>query len=273
VPSRQIGIYSPKNDKSLLRALALYLNSDFVLYHQFLTTSEAGVQKSRSTLQALRSLPLPFENSAQLKDWDDLYARILREIADADDFDRPDLTKDLNDLTFDSLKLSAHGRAAVHDLVRVRFGLTRGKTGASAVGSPTKDELEMYAGTLRGELDSFVGKSSSTRHQVQILFGDGSGLVAVSLVAASADQQPVRVWGASDRTADSLAKARSNLTERRSQWLYFNRNLRVYDGLRTYILKPLQHLHWTRTQAMQDAAEMIADALQLQTPLPAGAAS
>jgi hypothetical protein len=108
---------------------------------------------------------------------------------------------------------------------------------------------------------------------VQILFGDGSGLVAVSLVAASADQQPVRVWGASDRTADSLAKARSNLTERRSQWLYFNRNLRVYDGLRTYILKPLQHLHWTRTQAMQDAAEMIADALQLQTPLPAGAAS
>lgn len=273
VPSRQIGIYSPTKNRSLLQALALYLNSDFVAYHQFLTTTQAGVQKSISTLQALRSLPLPFQTSAELTRWDELYDRISRETRDEDDFDQPDLTRDLNELTFDSLKLSARGRAAVHDLVRVRFGLTRGKTGDSAVGSPARDELEMYGRMLRSELDTFVGKSSSTRHQVEILFGDGSGLIAVTLVPAATDPQPVRVCDASDQAAESLAKARSYLTERRSQWLYFNRNLRVYDGSRTYILKPLQHLHWTKTQAMQDAGEIIADSLQLQTPLPAGAAS
>jgi len=273
VPSRQIGIYSHKNNESLLKALALYLNSDFVAYHQFLTTTQAGVQKSLSTLQALRSLPLPFEDPTELREWDSLYARISREIGDGEDFDKPDLTRDLNELTFDSLKLTAAGKAAVHDLVRVRFGLTRGKTGSSAVGSPSRDELEIYARTLRGELDAFVGKSSPTKHRVEILFGGGSGLIAVSLIAASADHEPVKVWDVTDKNADILIMARSNLTERRSQWLYFNRNLRVYDGPRTYVLKPLQHLHWTKTQAMQDAGEIVADSLQPHTLLPAGAAN
>ena len=55
------------------------------------------------------------------------------------------------------------------------------------------------------------------------------------------------------------------LTERRNQWLYFNRNLRIYDGSRTYILKPPQRLYWTETQAMQDAGEIIADSIQPQS--------
>jgi hypothetical protein len=273
VPARQIGICSPKTDTLLLRALALYLNSDFVAYHQFLTTSQAGVQKSIGTLQALRALPVPFETSADLREWDKLYSRISREIADSDDFDRADLTRDLNELAFDGLKLSSRGRAAVRDLVRVRFGLIRGKIASEAVGPPSRDEIEIYALTLRNELDIFVGKSSSTRHRVEVLVGDGSGLIAVSLVANDAIQQPVKIWEASNGASNVLITARANLTERRSQWLYFNRNLLLYDGPQTYILKPLQHLHWTRTQATQDAGEIIADALSLQTPLPSGASN
>jgi hypothetical protein len=273
VPARQIGIASPKDNRNLLRAIALYLNSDFVAYHQFLATTQAGVQKTINTLQALRSLPLPFHALLDLKEWDELYARIQREIIDGDDFDRPDLIRELNELTFDSLKVSARGRAAVHDLVRVRFGLTRGKIASEAIGPPSRDEIESYARTLRNELDLFVGKSSSTRHRVEVLVSEGSGLIAVSLVANDAIQQPVKIWEASNGASNVLTTARANLTEHRSQWLYFNRNLLLYDGSQTYILKPLQHLHWTRTQATQDAGEIIADALSVQTPLPSGAAS
>jgi hypothetical protein len=131
----------------------------------------------------------------------------------------------------------------------------------------------MYARTLRSELDTFVGKSSSTRHRVEVLVSDGSGLIAVSLVANDANQQPVKIWDASNGASNVLTTARTNLTERRSQWLYFNRNLLLYDGSQTYIVKPLQHLHWTRTQATQDAGEIIADSLSAQTSLPSGAAS
>jgi hypothetical protein len=272
VPARQIGIASPKGDKSLLKAIALYLNSDFVTYHQFLTTTQAGTQKNISTLKALRSLPLPFHEDGDLHDWETLYSQISTQCADRNDFDNPELVKALNELTADSLKMSARAIAAVHDLVHVRLALKQGKTGDPAIGQPEREELENYATMLRDELDSFVARSSDSRHRVDVLFGDGSGLVCLEIVHAHAATQPIRTVAASDHDAEELAKTRSLLTEQRGQWLYFNRNLRVYHGPRTYLLKPLQHLHWTRTQAIRDAGEIIADSLQLDPSVSTEAA-
>jgi hypothetical protein len=269
VPARQIGIVSSESDRDLLKAVALYLNSDFVAYHQFLTTTQAGIQKSINTLKTLRCLPLPFESTGDLRDWSALYSQIERETQGEDNFDRPDLVRTLNELTFDRLKLSAQARAAVHDLVDVRFALKRGKTGDAAVRPPVRQELEAYAQMLGGELDAFIGRDGSARHSVDILFGGGSGLVAIDLTTTVPAQVTrrvtdgwTRVLEASNVAATQLEEARANLLQQRGQWLYFNRNLRVYDGLRTYVLKPLQRLHWTQTQAIQDASDIISESLQ-----------
>jgi len=271
VPARQIGIASPNSGHSLLKALALYLNSDFVRYHQFLATTQAGIQKSINTLKALRALPVPFDPDSELGQWTQLYAAIEKACGDRDSFNETELVAALNELVFDSLKLSRRGRAAVHDLVHVRFGLTRGKVGKEAVAKPSADEQASYARMLRDELDSFVGESSPTRHKVDVLSGDDSGVVSIDLIADKTSQLPVKVLESSQAGAIQLAQARSTLLEHRAQWLYFNRNLRIYDGSRTYILKPLQRLHWTQTQAIDDAREIIADALHTDVPSTAGA--
>ncbi len=79
VPSRQIGIISPKGYTTLLKALALYLNSDFAAYHQFLCTTQAGIQKTIGTLKALRTLPVPFGDGGKSHgDWESLYTGISR---------------------------------------------------------------------------------------------------------------------------------------------------------------------------------------------------
>ncbi len=262
VPARQIGIASPEGNRRLLKAIAIYLNSDFVTYHQFLTTPQAGIQKSISTLKSLRSLPLPFDEAANLNEWEDLYSRMERETEGRDDFNQPELIKSLNDFTFEALKFSSRARAAVEDLVRVQLALNQGKIEQSAVRQPPRDELEAYGRTLRDELDHFISQSTATRHRVDILVGGGSGLVAVDLVEGDGGHRAVNVWSASDREAHQLAETRRRLTEQRAQWLYFNRNLRAYEGSRTYILKPLQRFHWTRTQAVQDSAEIIAECLE-----------
>jgi hypothetical protein len=265
VPARQIGITSPSGSRILLKAIGLYLNSDFVTYHQFLRSPQAGVEKLVNTLTALRSLPLPFEDSVSLESWEELYSRIAGHTG-KDDFDQATFVDELNELTFDSLRLStrarARARAAVEDLVRVRLGLNQGKREQSAVRQPPDDELEAYARTLRDELDHFIRQSSSTRHRVDVIFGGDSGLVAVDLVAGNGDRHQVNVWRASERGAHQFVETRQRLIEHRAQWLYFNRNLRVYEGSRTYILKPLQRFHWTRTQAIQDATEIIAECLE-----------
>src|ERR1017187_1843605 len=59
VPPRQIGVVSVDNNRALLKALALYLSSDFAYYHQFLTATELGVKRDRATLESLRQIPIP----------------------------------------------------------------------------------------------------------------------------------------------------------------------------------------------------------------------
>ncbi len=43
--------------------------------------------------------------------------------------------------------------------------------------------------------------------------------------------------------------------------VYFNRNLRIYEGTQTFIFKPWQRFHWTESQALFDAREVIAETL------------
>jgi len=266
VPPRQTGIIASRGNTDILKAIALYLNSDFAAYHQFLASSEAGIQKSISTKIALRSLPAPLEDSAVLKDWERLYSRLENQTAGRDDFDQEVWVKEMNDLTFESLRFDSRARATVHDLVHVRFGLTRGKIVAEAIRNPFPRELEKYAQMLRDDLDSFVGESSSIRHRVDLLFGGNSGLVGIDILRDTKVQQPIRVLQSNVDAAETLETARLALMRRQSQWLYFNRNLRIYDGTKTYILKPLQRLHWTETQAMEDAGQIIADSLQNESP-------
>jgi hypothetical protein len=261
VPARQIGITSPSNNRSLLKAIALYLNSDFAVYHQFLSSPQSGIEKFVNTLSALRSLPIPFPDPASLERWEALHSRIAEDQT-KDDFDQSNFVDEVNELTCEALKLSSRARAAVEDLVRVRLGLVEGKVEGSAVRQPIREEFKSYAQTLRDELDDFVRGSSSTRHRVDILVGADSGLVAVDLAVGGSASQVVNVWNASDLEGQQLAQTRRRLIEHRAQWLYFNRNLRVYEGSLTYVLKPLQRFHWTRTQAIQDAAEIIADCLE-----------
>jgi hypothetical protein len=48
-------------------------------------------------------------------------------------------------------------------------------------------------------------------------------------------------------------------TGKKSQWMYFARGLRVYEGRKTYIFKPRQRLYWLKSQALTEADEFIAD--------------
>ena len=269
VPARQIGIASPSSDRKLLKALALYLNSDFVSYHQFLIATQHGIQKSINTLRALKALPVPFDADSDLTQWEELHEKIQRACSQRDDFAGTDLVAELNDLTFESLKLSARYRAAIDDLVQVRMRLTKGKIALEAVRAPTNEEQLAYATVLRDELDEFVIQSSKTRHRVG-LFSD-FGLVTIDLVERQNKSIELTFHEATELAAKRMVEARSHLMERKSQWLYFNRNLRYYEGPRTYMMKPLQRMQWTRTQAIEDARSIIADSLGAESPTLNGA--
>ncbi|MGO8673217.1 MAG: class I SAM-dependent DNA methyltransferase [Capsulimonadaceae bacterium] len=264
LPPRQIGIGSTRHFSSALKAIALYLNSDFVRYFRFLHSAEAGIQKSRFTKKDLDAIPLPIDLTKEqdTRPWLELFEDIQRESGDLDEFgDRIILVHRLNDLAADVLRLSKRERALVNDLVNVRMDLTRGKVSGRAVESPKPSDLHDYAIVLRDHLDDFLGEESDARHKVRVAYGSYSAVVEIVLIIGAQSRQEVSVERADNNLSVQIALARGHTVTQFAQWFYFNRNLRIYEGMYTYVCKPMQLLQWTYTQAFIDAGEIIADVL------------
>ena len=269
--SRQIGIASPTDNVDLLKALALYLNSDFAYYHAFLTATELGVKRDRANLEGLKQLPCPLHTlpPAELAEWVALHDRLARTAprrmdeseADAPDDGQPALIAELNRLVSRALGLDERDQALVHDLVHVRLALNDGKVGPEATRAPRVAEMETYARWLRRKLDDFVGEESERRHAVTVLHDEHSAMVAIDFTRDREAAATPCVLRADAAGAVTLERTRRRLRVEHAQWVYFDRALKVYRGRQTFLFKPRQRFHWTRTQAMLDAGDIISETL------------
>ncbi|MBC8459851.1 MAG: N-6 DNA methylase, partial [Deltaproteobacteria bacterium] len=280
VPPRQIGIVSPTNDRDLLKALALFLSSDFAYYYEFFMSTELGVDRDRSTLKALRKIPTPIAHMPKrdLKKWANFYDTLAKATLEVyknknlwHDEDEASLIQgsvvatkliqELNKLVYEALALRPKDQALVHDFVRVRCALNDGRLGTEAVHSPTKTEMRKYAISLQMELDDFIEGALPGRHDVQIVYDSDSGMICVTLVHNTKTKGLVSVSQANTPEAETLDKYRKQMRQQKSQWVYFNRNLRIYSDNQICVFKPMQQLHWTATQARIDAADILSESI------------
>ncbi len=118
-------------------------------------------------------------------------------------------------------------------------------------------ELQTYAEWLQRELDA--NADSETRHSVTVLHDAHSGFIAIEPADGRAN---VLVLAADSAAARTLAVTRERLREERAQWVYFDRALRLHRGEETYMFKPIHRMHWTRTRAMLDAADITVGSIQ-----------
>jgi hypothetical protein len=262
VPSRQIGISGPANANIMLKALSLYLSSDFCVYQQFFMTPEWGVSHSIANLNALKSLPIPLNklSGIDLNEWaslrDSMESQASRGVLTSA------TVRDINTRVYQLLGLSRIERILVEDFVRWNMQMIKGKVVSEVIAPPIIDASFSYLNTLKNELDEFVGQDSDASHEIHMVQGDDSAMISISLVQGKAGQPSI--YEASKQAAASLAQTKEHLLRRHSQWLYFERCLKIYDRGAMYIFKPLEMIHWTRRQAILDAGEIIAETLNGQ---------
>ncbi|NQT20488.1 MAG: N-6 DNA methylase [Planctomycetes bacterium] len=277
VPPRYIGISGSEDKAQLLRALSLYLSSDFVKYHQFLTSPEWGIRAARTALNALLRLPVPLDalGNHDLQGWVDLHASLVKASSDQQAskktlplLDGPNvsgklscLTAKMNEEVNDLLGLTDSERTLVNDFVSLRFQMTDGKVNQEVVRKPTEEEMKEYLFTLRSELDAFLEDQPGLRHELVAVQDERSAMISIDLKTGKRKSILPQVLAAEAPTAKEFAEIRKELLKERSQWVYFDRSLRIYEGSRTYLFKPLQRMLWTKSQALLDSDEIIAETL------------
>ncbi len=190
---------------------------------------------------------LSAEQRAQIeKDVDSFHENAQRAI-DAKIFDVFDIPEDI--------------RMLVTDFVQVRLLLDRPAAFEQVIREPDEQELLDYARELRDELDGFVG--DGTHHGISITYSPD--LIECIIDVVDTDT-PVTLDSGRVRPGDVtssriLSELSKSLGEQVSQWIYVQRGLRLFDGPRIHLYKPSRLIDWTRTQAMNDAGDILGEVL------------
>jgi len=261
VPPRQIGIWGDAARSNLLRALALYLSSDFVTYHQFFNATNAE-ERGRYTLAGLRRIPIPVGelDEKTLLEWTELH-RDLAAILDPDGRreEMLELERELNRVVGDALGLSEEERWLIEDFVHIRKSLVDGRVDGPATDRPSTTDISLYVRALKRELDAFLDVDLHVEHEIVAAPHKTSGIVGVSLAELGKGEATVATTDL--ELSSTLDSIQGHIDEIRGQWLYFDRNLVVHRPDEMLILKPMQRMWWTRSQAILDADQLIAESL------------
>ena len=277
VPGWLVGIAGKPHQADLLKAISLFLSSDFAIYHQFLCSPKWGIHSSVAGLNTLKAMPFPLDQIERggLARWSKLHAALVRAARNAksaravptpslfaaeepaDDVAR--LEGELNDMVNEALGLRESDTWLVSDLVHVRRRFIQGKVDPVAMAFPSPDEMRQYCQALKCELDSFIEVATDDRYLVEVVHERDSAMIVVHRAPPRTLGESIRILPATAEEAKSFGEIRQKLLKKHSHWLYFDRALRCYMNGTVYLFKPMQRLHWLRSQALIDAGEIIAD--------------
>jgi uncharacterized protein (DUF2249 family) len=124
---------------------------------------------------------------------------------------------------------------------------------------PDKKALQDYAQQLITDLDGFL-TPSKTHHRVIVEQSAELICCTVEFVRSDHAFTPV-VKEASSQNGHIFTRISHELKEEFSQWVYVQRGLKIFGPSSVSLYKVPQLINWTRTQAMNDADDMIAEIL------------
>jgi len=260
IPTPQIGISADQTDADYLRAVSVFLNSSLIRYFLFFKSPSWGVGRSRIYPKDLQSIPIPDFSDQQIIELSQLQKRLayLEEFTDTSDASLQQL---LDDTVEKLLSVPKNIGIITREFVSVRFQLNKGKSVVPATASPSEYHLQEYGLHLKDELDKFT-EGSGIRHKVELTYSKQLIVCSIEFVRSdTSTSMDVTVEKAQGDLSLFLNHIQEKAKQRFSQWVYVQRSLRIFEDSKVYICKSPRLIDWTRTQALNDADDIIAEIL------------
>ena len=253
LPHGVTGVSGPVEATERLKALAVYLNSSVAKYLTFFRSPSWGITRTRFNLNDAKSISVPVLSAGQIAELAVHYDRFSK--IEGRQWNRQQISqKDIDDPLNSILNIPDDLALLAQEFVTIRLQLNKGKVSADVLRPANPDELTLYAQTLKTELDEFVGLD----HSVRLAHAERFILCEINV---NPEENVDRVAVFPQQQSSSLTAVWEKLRTQYSQWTYIQKSLRIFDGSRLYILKSARRIDWTRTQALLDADDVIAEAI------------
>jgi hypothetical protein len=255
----RVAISAQPEDTEHLRALSVYLNSNIARYLAFFSSTRWGIDRVTAGYVDIAAVRVPSMTVDQIKALASLHERCCQEDGTASgakfDLFTQDYSDILGNLTSEVgrvLRLPQWIIDVVDEFISIRLAMINGKTGGDAVRSPRTEDLVAYVETLRGELETYA----KVPHRIGI--HELSEFIVCEITVNGVESTIAK---ALFRTSASEEMLWQMLRTAESQWVYVQRGLRIIESGRMYLFKPKRLIDWTRTQALLDSDDVIAEVL------------
>jgi hypothetical protein len=252
----KVGLSAPPEEEDWLKAISLIWTSSITPYCLFLDLSAGwGISRSTIDLGDVQRMPMPELNSESVYELASLHS----ELAAEEPFlaDRRDWQRRLDDGVASILSIPPQIMLLAREFKEFRLPLVKGKAPRDLTRAPDKRQLQKYAFRLKSELDGFMERKPR-RHAITLL-DSPTGLVATIELMEPGTAPKIIVRDANHAEESDVHDILSAAEAQYGQWVYVRRSIRVFSGRKVHICKPPRRLEWTETQALLDAADVIAE--------------
>ncbi len=250
-----VGIYSKNNDEALLKLLTAYLNSDFIRYYAFLTTSSWGIERDVVKHKEL------FEAPYLLEKLSDKQKNHIVKLFDEKLYDKTFYTvnksieNEINELILSCL--SENEQYIVQHLLD-NIELFHKQEKSVSLFPVKKIQVQKYAQVISQEINDFLDG--------QELYGNLtvyniSRFTPLMFIKLTFDKKRKEVTTSKEFVDTELKKLDQHLWEKKSSSIYFRKKLNYKTGDDIYIIRPNQHRFWSQSMALEDASELILEIL------------
>lgn len=256
-----VGIVSKEKDQHKLKLIAAFLNSSFLRYFAFITTSTWGIERDVVKHKELFFAPALLSNLTKETQEEIilLFDRALTYIKELE-YHRITSIEDLIDSLF-LKKLTSKENIIVNDTL---MNLDLFEKGHESIlfNRTLKPENQAYAEMLCSELNTFLSQSKTkvcaTIYDVGLRDPLNMVVLHFGNEEKAVEEKDLLSLSKSLRTIDHY------MFQKMSDSIYIQKQVKYFNNDTVYLIKPNQKRFWTRSLAIDDATSLISEIINME---------
>lgn len=252
-----------ENGAEELKLLTCLFNSEISTYLMFLLSSSWGVEREQMMPNEVLALPdlcfsLPEDKKEAIVACMDEIIAIKKQ--NLIHYNIEAIEKKIDALFYEALNLTSNEIVLIEDLINLTLDGFQNRKESIAFRPSTKDEQKVYSQYLTRTINNFLKFGSSLTAWATVFTVSPKMPLNIIALRFNKEQEAGFIEENPDTNIGDIIKEINQYTyEQYTESIYYRKFVKYYSGDTIYIIKPNEKRFWSRSLALNEADEIIAE--------------